>query len=102
LQLIWESQRVSHPEDWYYRAAALPLIANDPEVIAARAAAEAAQAEVVEGIRAAQDVHGFFQTMKAGPSLSRLANEASVAERKLREAIDQALARKVEERDQVI
>jgi hypothetical protein len=82
-----------------YKAAARPLIANDPGVIAARVTAEAAQAEVLKGIRAA-DGYGFFQTMKAGPGLSRLAYEASVAERQLRKAIDQALARKMEERDE--
>ena len=108
MPMIWEANTAGFVNamnaafEAAYKAAARPIIANDPEVIGARAAAEAAQAEALKGIRKMEEAHGFFRIMKAKLAASHLTYAASVAERQLRGAIDEALAQKMEEREQVI
>ena len=97
MPMIWERsidgfvRAMNAAFDAAYSAADDPRIANDPAVMAARVAAEVAQADVLKGIQAAQEAGGFFQRIKTGPALSRLSHAANIAEVNLRKAVNEAL-----------
>jgi hypothetical protein len=97
MPMIWERsidgfvRAMNAAFDAAYSAADDPRIANDPGVMAARVAAEVAQADVLKGIQAAQEAGGFFQRIKTGPALSRLSHAANIAEVNLRKTVNEAL-----------
>jgi hypothetical protein len=75
-----------------YSAADNSRVALNPAVVTARAAAQAAHANAVDAVRAAQAAGGFLRAWKARLAVSRAGYAASVAEGNLRAAIRDANA----------